>query len=92
MGTKGRIVVDDPWKNGSGHKIRRYEGWDTVAEELDFGISNAALYAAEADAVAQYLEAGECPHVTIEDTLQQMRTLDKLRASGGVVFGAELKA
>jgi predicted dehydrogenase len=92
MGTKGRIVVDDPWKNGTGKKIRRYEGWDTVAEELDLGITNAELYAAEADAVAEYLEAGECPHVTIEDTMQQMRTLDRLRASGGVVFGAELKA
>ena len=63
-----------------------------MAEELDLGITNAELYAAEADAVAEYLEAGECPHVTIEDTMQQMRTLDRLRASGGVVFGAELKA
>ena len=34
----------------------------------------------------EFLEAGECPHVTVEDTLGQMRTLDRLRESAGLHF------
>jgi predicted dehydrogenase len=90
-GDKGRITIQDPWKQGPGKKLCRWEGWDTVVEELDLGISNDVLYAQEADAVAQYFEQKECPHVTIEDTMQQMRTLDKLRASAGIQFEAELQ-
>jgi predicted dehydrogenase len=91
-GDKGRITIDDPWKQGEGKKITRWEGWNTVAEEFEMGVSNAELYANEADAVAEFFENKECPHVTIEDTMQQMRTLDKLRASAGIQFEAELKA
>lgn len=91
-GTKGRIVVNDPWKNGKGKTLQRFEGWDTLAEEHELGVTNAELYGIEADAVAEFWEAKECPHVTIEDTLEQMRTLDKLRASAGLEFSAEVKA
>jgi predicted dehydrogenase len=91
-GDKGRITIEDPWKQGVGKKLRRYEGWDTVVEEFELGITNAELYANEADVVAEFFEQKECPYVSVEDTMQQMRTLDKLRASAGIHFDAELKA
>ena len=47
-----------------------------VAEEWDLACDNDHLYAYEADAVAQYFEAKECPHMTIADTIGNMRTLD----------------
>ncbi len=90
-GDAGRIVIEDPWKQHEGAKIHRYEKY-TLVETLDLGITNAQLYAAEADAVAEYFHKKECPYVTLEDTMQQMRTLDRLRASAGIVFGAEAKS
>ena len=90
-GTKGRIKFDDPWKQGSG-KLQLIEGWNTVVEEISVGIKNAELYAHEADTVATYVDAGECPFQSKEDTMQQMRTLDKLRASAGIHFATERSA
>ncbi|MBI1334812.1 MAG: gfo/Idh/MocA family oxidoreductase [Armatimonadetes bacterium] len=90
-GNKGRIVIEDPWKQRTGAKLHRYEGY-SLAETVDLSITNAELYAAEADAVAEFFDQKECPYVTLEDTMQQMRTLDKLRKSAGIVFGAEAKA
>jgi predicted dehydrogenase len=89
-GDKGRIFIEDPWKCGTGKKLMRYEGYE-LKETLEIGMTNAELYAAEADAVAEFFEAKECPHVTIADTLAQMRTLDKLRTSAGLEFSAEMK-
>lgn len=90
-GTAGRIVIDNPWKQGDG-TMRRYEGWNTLVEELPLNIENAALYGIEADTVAEYIDHKEFPPISKQDTLAQMRTLDKLRASAGITFGAELKA
>ena len=90
-GDKGRIVIEDPWKQRTGAKLHRYEKY-TLAETVDLSITNAELYAAEADAVAQFFDAKECPWVTVEDTMQQMRTLDRLRKSAGIVFGNEAKS
>lgn len=89
-GDQGRIVIEDPWKQRTGAKLHRYEKYNLV-ETVDLSITNAELYAAEADAVAEFFEQKECPYITLEDTMQQMRTLDKLRKSAGIVFGAEAK-
>ena len=88
-GDKGRIHIESPWKQYKGSKIHRYAGND-LAESLDLSVTNPQLYAHEADAVAAFFEAKQCPFVTHEDTLQQARTLDKLRKSAGIVFEAEL--
>lgn len=90
-GNKGRIVIENPWKQSQGSKMYRYEKYELV-ETVDLSITNAELYAHEADAVAEYFEAKEVPYQTIEDTLQQMRTLDKLRKSAGLHFDAEMKS
>ena len=52
-------------------------------------LMDGPLPAHEADAVAKFFEAKECPYMSIEDTLGQMRTLDMLRESAGLNFGAK---
>jgi hypothetical protein len=50
------------------------------------------LYALEADAVAQYLDAKEAPYMTVKDTMGNMLTLDALRASANFRFDGEAAA
>ncbi len=84
-GDAGSLHIEDPWKSAPGLKMTlRRNGRD--AEVFDLSCTNAELYAHEADAVAEFLERKECPFMSIEDTLGNMRTLDVLRESAGVVF------
>jgi predicted dehydrogenase len=88
-GSEGWIEIESPWKCYPGTKMTLHrKGHDP--EVLDLGITNDQLYAAEADAVAEFIEAKECPYMSIEDTRGQMRTLDELRRSAGLHFAAEL--
>lgn len=87
-GESGRIEIDNPWIVGKDAEVRVYRNGEDV-ETLKLGGSNADLYAGEADAVAQYLNKGEAPYMTIQDTLDNMRALDMLRASAGFKFAAE---
>jgi CMP-2-keto-3-deoxyoctulosonic acid synthetase len=61
-------------------------------ETFEMGITNDELYAYEADAVAEFFEQKECPWMSPDDTLGQMRALDMLRESAGMKFAAETKA
>lgn len=89
-GTKGRIHIPVPWKCSSGKvSVERY-GQDT--EQFELNSTNDELYAIEADTVAQFLEDGECPYMTVQDTLDNMRALDMLRESAGLHFAAEMTA
>lgn len=85
-GESGHIVVESPWKCYPGAKttLRRIGKDDEV---LSLGSSNDELYALEADAVAEFWSARECPYMTPADTLGNMRTLDRLRESAGLEFG-----
>lgn len=76
FGTLGSIEIDAPWKCFGKMRVLRDH---CEPEELDFSSSNDELYAIEADAVAEFFQAGECPYMTIEDTLANMATLDRLR-------------
>lgn len=86
-GDEGGILVSNPWKCASSTLTLKRTGRDD--ETFDFDSSNDELYGIEADAVASSLEKGECPHMTIAETLANMRTLDLLRASAGLRFSAE---
>lgn len=86
-GEEGSILVPSPWKCSGGAVVVKRKGKDD--ETFDLGVSNDQLYGLEADAVAASLENGECPHMTIAETLGNMRTLDRLRASAGLHFAAE---
>lgn len=85
-GEEGQLHIDQPWKCAGG--VMTLTRGDTV-EVLEADTSNAGLYALEADAVADFLEAGECPYMTIEDTLANSRCLDRLRASAGLRWETE---
>ena len=89
-GEEGSIHVPSPWKCSGGDVVLKRSGKDD--ETFDFNSTNDELYGIEADAVAESLESGECPHMTIAETLGNMRTLDKLRASAGLRFAAEPNA
>jgi predicted dehydrogenase len=89
-GEAGSIHVPSPWKCAGGTVVLRRNGQPD--ETFEFETTNDELYGIEADAVARSLESGECPHITIAETLANMRTLDKLRASAGLHFAAEPKA
>lgn len=89
-GDKGRIIVPTPWFcSGSAVRLER-QGRETT--ETTWHTSRADLYAFEADAVADYLDQGECPYMSIQDTLDNMRALDMLRASCGFAFEGEVRA
>ena len=86
-GEEGAILVSSPWKCSSSTFILKRAGKED--EKFDFDSSNDQLYGMEADAVAENLDKGECPQMTIAETLSNMRTLDLLKASAGLHFGAE---
>ncbi len=89
-GDAGHINVQGPWiVDGNSKVVLKQHGKD--AEEFSF-FDGYHLYAREADTVAEFMASGEAPAMTIEDTLGQMRALDMIRKSAGLVFAAELKA
>lgn len=90
-GEEGSIHIESPWKCYPDGKltIRRR---NTDPEILQMGTDNDTLYGYESDAVAEFLEAKECPHMTHADTLGNMRALDALRRSTGLEFAQEMKA
>jgi predicted dehydrogenase len=88
-GTAGRIHVPNPWKCRDGNvTVEKYGGETT---HFTYNSTNDELYGIEADTVAQFLEAKECPYMTIEDTINNMKALDGLRESAGLKFAAEMK-
>ena len=86
-GTEGKVHIENPWKVNTGKLILYKNGQEP--ESWDFTCSNDQLYAYEADAVADFVEAKECPYMTLADTLNNMRVLDTLRASARLKFAAE---
>jgi predicted dehydrogenase len=89
-GAEGWIHIESPWKTTLGSKMHLHrKGSDP--ESFDLGVSNDELYAVEADTVAAYLEEGEVPFQTVQDTINQMKALDMLRESAGLKFEGELE-
>jgi predicted dehydrogenase len=81
-GTDGHIEIESPWFCSGRVWVRR-NGEDEVIHG-PWEVSD--LYANEADTCARYLNEGEVPMMTIQDSLDNMRVLDALRASGGLSF------
>ena len=86
-GTEGSIHIPNPWKCSEGGATLRRKGKDP--ELFDLKSTNDELYGIEADAVAEFFDKGECPYVTVQDTIDNMRALDALRKSVGLKFAAE---
>jgi predicted dehydrogenase len=89
-GSDGWIEIENPWKVYTGSKMFLHRNGQDV-EVFEMGMTNDELYAAEADAVAEFIGDKECPYMSVQDTLGQMRTLDMLRASAGMKFAAEMR-
>ncbi len=90
-GSEGWIHISSPWICTPDSELTLYRKC-TDPEVFKLGMQNAELYAAEADAVAQFIEAKECPYMSVTDTIGQMRTLDALRKSAGLHFKGEMQA
>lgn len=90
-GTDGMLHIENPWKVSTGSKMTLIPNKGDQ-QVFEFGMSNDELYAVEADAVAEFIDAKECPYMTLEDTLGNMRTLDMMRESAGMKFAAEMVA
>jgi predicted dehydrogenase len=93
FGTEGSIVVPIPWipnREGGTSTILVYKGSSAEPEEIVVE-TDQWLYAMEADTVAANLERRQPtpPAVTWEDTLGNMRTLDRWRASIGLAYDAD---
>lgn len=82
-GRKGRIELDSPWVPGPGATLRLVR--QGSAEEFRLHPEGGDLYAMEADAVAASLPLRECAAMPWRDTLENMRALDALRRSSGLV-------
>ncbi|MDA3960457.1 MAG: aldo/keto reductase [Planctomycetota bacterium] len=89
-GTEGRIQVTWPWqptRGGEDSCIRIVAGGKTTEERIGM---DRDPYACEIDAVAEFAKAGQCPYMTWDDTLGQLRALDRWRSAIGVTYPAEL--
>jgi predicted dehydrogenase len=88
-GTAGFIVVPSPWfgpgrEGGTSELIVHREGSEPETVKVDAGW----LYAIEADTVADHLESKEAPSPAMgwEDSIGNMRTLDRWRAEIGMTY------
>ena len=87
FGSEGMLEIDAPWKCYDHGKMRIVRD-GSIVKEWSLGSNNDTLYAHEADAVAEFFEAKECPYMSIRDTLGQTLTLDLLKSSAGLKFGS----
>lgn len=80
-GSKGQIEIRAPWRCDEPTFILRRVGRPEEAIIVDDGESN---YGREALTVARFAEAGQAPACTWQDSLDQARLIDRLRAQMGV--------
>jgi predicted dehydrogenase len=94
FGTLGRIEVLSPWFcsgiEGGSSRIRVFRTGEDTPREIEFN-SPDWLYAIEADTVASHLSRGQAPFPSMswEDSLGNMRALDRWRAAVGLAFEGE---
>jgi len=95
FGSEGRIVVPDPWIPGSSNgrtSILLHRGGEQRPEEITIE-SERGLYSIEADTVAANIDndnrQARPPSMTWDDTLGNMRTLDRWRQSIGLLYDSE---
>jgi len=83
-GDEGKIVVESPWFCSA--QVRLYKRGEDEPQVLGPWTVDD-LYANEADGVAADIAQRYSNAMTPDDTLGNMRTLDAMRKSGGLVFG-----
>ncbi len=88
-GSAGNMEVPVPWKPRVGKIILNRAGKNT--EEIQIPAESENCYALEADVVARNLSNRQAPYpcMTWEDSINNMKALDRWRDSIGLVFDAE---
>ena len=92
-GSEGSIAIPTPWTpgmNGESTKIIIQEKNSETPEEIVIQ-SDLPLYAIEADTVAKCIDQKQAtpPAMTWQDTLGNMKTLDRWRESAGMIYERE---
>ncbi|MHA7987579.1 aldo/keto reductase [Rathayibacter sp. CAU 1779] len=87
-GSKGRIVVPQPWLPST-TEPSFIEVCTTDAAPEQIRIEPAYQYALQADAVAEFAAAGQSPHMSWADSLGNAAALDRWRAALGLEYPFE---
>ncbi|MEV0802181.1 aldo/keto reductase [Kribbella sp. NPDC050281] len=88
FGSKGYLVVEDPWFGGDGKPT--HVTLHKVGEEpRDISADPALIYAAEAEAVARAIEQRQAPEMSWADTLGNLTVQDAWRAAIGQQYASE---
>ena len=77
-GDDGEIAINDPWLGDGTFTLTKGGATQTIEAKND-----TPVYALEAEAFAAAIN-GAAPWITREDTLGNMRVLDRLREQAGV--------
>ena len=91
FGSEGSILVPVPWvpRSQDGACVILLQRNDEEKAQEIVVMGNEDLYAIEADTVARYLEARQAPMMIWDDSLGNMKTLDRWRAAVGMVYDVE---
>ena len=94
FGSEGDIYVPSPWvpggrEPGTTKIFVRKKG--KITPEIILTKTKRGLYSLEADIVAAYLDKRQAPTMTWEDTLGNMKTLDRWRKAVGVLYPADAR-
>ena len=90
FGSQGSILLPSPWLPRAGDDLSILVKKDQEPTIQRIAVDNTRnQYALEADTVAAYLDEQQAPVMTWNDTLGNMKTLDRWRAALGVVYDAE---
>jgi predicted dehydrogenase len=92
FGSEGHIFIPSPWVPGGREpgltKIFVRRGSETVAREI-ITETNLSLYAMEADMVANCIHLRQSPVMTWEDSLGNMKTMDRWRRIAGISYPSD---
>jgi predicted dehydrogenase/aryl-alcohol dehydrogenase-like predicted oxidoreductase len=88
LGSEGRIEVPAPWLPGAESTILVTRHGEDEPRRVVVE-SSEGLYAAEADTVGACLEARQAPAMSWDDSLGNMRALDRWRQEIGLVYEVE---
>src|SRR2546423_2768134 len=90
FGTEGSILLPSPWLPRAGNDLSILVKKEQEPALQRIAVDNARdQYALEADTVAAYIDERQAPAMTWNDTLGNMKTLDRWRAALGVVYDVE---
>jgi predicted dehydrogenase/aryl-alcohol dehydrogenase-like predicted oxidoreductase len=90
FGSEGSILLPSPWLPSTGDDLSILVKKDQEPTTQRIAVDNTRdQYALEADTVAAYIDERQAPVMTWNDTLGNMKALDRWRAALGVVYEAE---